>query len=143
MKWVTREHARIDRIACPWLIRRFIDPAAEIAWVPAADVPRVAGDTGATPFDIPGVAYGHVGDQCSFDAFIRLHRLADDHALAGLARIIRAADTGRPGDAPEAPGLLAIASGFWAMNIPDQRSLELQSPLYDALYVHCGGAARV
>ncbi len=140
MQWVTREHARIDRIACPWLIRRFIDQAAEIAWVPGSEVTTVAARTGATPFDIPGVAYGHVDDQCSFDAFVRLHSLDGDSALLALARIVRAADTDRLDLAPEAAGLHAIASGFWLMNIPDAQSLELQTPLYDALYVHCGGA---
>lgn len=142
MKFVTREHARIDRIACPWLIRRFIDPDAEIAWVPANEVGSAAAASGATPFDVPGVALGHHGEQCSFDAFIRAYQLDGDGALAALARIVRAADTDRLDIAPEAAGLLAIAGGYWAMAITDEQRLALQSPMYDALYVYCGGTPR-
>ncbi|MGH2608584.1 MAG: chromate resistance protein ChrB domain-containing protein [Tepidiformaceae bacterium] len=142
MKWVTREHARVDRIACPWLIRRFIDPGAEILWVPAAEVIATAERIGGTPFDVPDVEYGHHGALCSFDAFVERHDLGRDPALARLALIVRGADTGALDLAPEASGLLAVASGFWEMNIPDGESLALQTPLYDALYVHCGGAPR-
>ena len=94
MKWVTRARPKIDRIACPWLVARFIDPAAEFLYVPADQVRAVAADTGAIPYDIPGVEYGHVGEQCSFDAFLRLHKLTDP-ALERLAVIVRGADTGR------------------------------------------------
>ncbi|MGH2627891.1 MAG: chromate resistance protein ChrB domain-containing protein [Anaerolineales bacterium] len=142
MKWVTREHARVDRIACPWLIRRFIDRAAEVQWVPAADVIATAERIGGTPFDVPNVDYGHHGPLCSFDAFLERHGLGGDPALARLALIVRGADTGALDLAPEAAGLLAVASGFWEMNIPDEESLALQTPLYDALYVHCGGGPR-
>ncbi len=142
MKWVTRQHARVDRIACPWLIRRFIDPDAEIHWVPAADVVATAVRLGGTPFDVPDVEYGHHGPLCSFDAFVEKQQLAGDPALTRLTLIVRGADTGALELAPEAAGLLAVASGFWEMNIPDDESLALQTPLYDALYVHCGGAPR-
>lgn len=142
MKWVTREHARVDRIACPWLIRRFIEPAAEIHWVPAEDVMATAERIGGTPFDVPGVDYGHHGPLCSFDAFVERHSLGNDAALARLALIVRGADTGALELAPESPGLVAMASGFWEMNIRDEESLRLQTPLYDALYVHCGGSPR-
>ncbi|MBI5284001.1 MAG: chromate resistance protein [Chloroflexi bacterium] len=139
MKWITRERARVDRIACPWLIRRFIDPRAEIHWVPGTDVRSIADELEGIPFDVPAVDYGHHGDQCSFDAFLPRHGLANDEALTRLATIIRGADTGRPELAPESAGLAAMANGFWAMGLPDEESLRLQSPLYDALYMHCGG----
>jgi hypothetical protein len=139
MKWVTRERARVDRIACPWLVRRFIDPDAEFLWVPADEVQATADRLGGTPFDITGVDYGHHGDECSFDAFIHRHGLGGDAALMKMAAIVRGADTGAKDLTPESRGLEAIASGFWAMDIPDERSLELQMPLYDALYLHCGG----
>ncbi|MEX0782155.1 MAG: chromate resistance protein ChrB domain-containing protein [Dehalococcoidia bacterium] len=142
MIWVTREHARVDRIACPWLIRRFIEPGAEIQWVPAADVIATAERIGGTPFDVPDVDYGHHGPLCSFDAFLERHALSGNPALARLALIVRGADTGAPDLAAESAGLLAVASGFWEMNIPDHESLAFQTPLYDALYVHCGGASR-
>lgn len=139
MKWITRRHARVDRIACPWLIRRFIDPAAEIHWVPEADVFEEAERLGAIPFDVQAVDYGHHGEECSFDAFLVRHGLRSDAALVRLAAIVRGADTGRPELAPESPGLLALAGGFWAMNLSDEDSLRMQSPLYDALYMYCGG----
>jgi hypothetical protein len=99
MKWITRERPKIDRIACPWLIRRFIDPDAEFLYVPASDVLRVATETGATPYDIPGVEMTHVGERCSFDAFIARHALHDP-ALQQLATIVRGADTSRLDLAP-------------------------------------------
>ena len=94
MKWVTRERPKIDRIACPWLVARFIDPDAEFLYVPAADVLKVVEETGATPDDIPGVKYGHAGDLCSFDAFLRRHILTDP-ALQQFAIIVRSADSAR------------------------------------------------
>ena len=142
MKWVTRERARVDRIACPWLIRRFIDPDAELLWVPADRVAAVAAEVGGTPYDIPGAEYGHHGAECSFDAFMHRHGLDGDAALVRLARIVRSADTSAKGLAPESAGLEALAAGFHAMDLPDERSLELQTPLYDALYIYCGGAPR-
>jgi hypothetical protein len=142
MKWVTRERARVDRIACPWLIRRFIDPDAELLWVPADRVAAVAAETGATPYDVPGAEYGHHGDECSFDAFMHRHGLDGDAALRRLALIVRGADTEQTDLTPESRGLEAMSAGFHAMDILDERSLELQTPLYDALYVYCGGASR-
>lgn len=136
MKWVTRERPKIDRIACPWLIARFIDEAAEFLFVPAADVLRVAAETGATPYDIAGVEYGHHGDRCSFDAFMARHRLADP-ALDRLARIVRGADTGRPALAPECAGLLAISLGLSLNHADDHAMLEQGMVLYDALYAWC------
>lgn len=102
MKWITRERPKIDRIACPWLIARFIDESPEFLYVPAAEVTKIAAETGATPYDVPGVELGHHGDQCSFDAFIAKYTLTDP-ALHKLATIVRAADTGRPELAEEAP----------------------------------------
>lgn len=111
MTFVTRARARVDRIACPWLIRRFIDPNARILFVPADRVLAVAEAEGGMPFDVPGVELGHHGDQCSFDAFLVRFGLTDP-ALHALARVIRGADTGRQDLAPEAAGLYALASGF-------------------------------
>jgi hypothetical protein len=139
MKWVTRERARVDRIACPWLVRRFIDPDAEFLWVPADEVQATADRVDGTPYDIPGAEYGHHGDECSFDAFIHRHGLDGDPALAKMAAIVRGADTDAKDLTPQSRGLEAIASGFWAMELPDERSLELQMPVYDALYLQCGG----
>lgn len=137
MKWVTRERPKIDRIACPWLIARFIDKEPEFLYVPAADVLRVAADTGATPYDIPGVEYGHHGERCSFDAFMERHRLYDDPALVLLARIVRGADTGRPDLAPQCDGLLAISLGL-SLNLADDHAvLEQGRVIYDALYAWC------
>jgi hypothetical protein len=136
MKWVTRERPKIDRIACPWLIARFIDPQAEFLYVPAADVMRVAREQGATPYDVPGVEYGHVGELCSFDAFLKKHNLTD-MALHKLATIVRGADTGRPDLTPQSHGLLAISLGL-SRNFPDDREMLRQGMvIYDALYAWC------
>jgi hypothetical protein len=133
MKWVTRERPKIDRIACPWLIARFIDPAAEFLYVPADQVLRVAEETGAMPYDIPGVAYGHVGEFCSFDAFLRLHDLTDP-ALQQLAVIVRGADTARLDLAPQCAGLLAQSLGLSALFADDQVMLRHGMLMYDAYY---------
>ena len=136
MKWVTRERPKIDRIACPWLIARFIDPAPEFLYVPGGDVLKVAAETGATPYDIPGVEYGHHGDQCSFDAFIERHNLTDP-ALAKLALIVRGADCGAPHLAKESAGLLAISKGL-SLNFEDDHvMLGHGLVIYDALYAWC------
>lgn len=136
MKWVTRERPKIDRLACPWLIRRFIDADAEIHYVPASRVLAVAKDEGAIPFDVPGVELTHSGTRCSFDAFLEKYHL-EDAALARLAEIVRAADTDTLDRSPQAPGLLAISLGLGA-NIPDdQELLKTALPLYDALYTWC------
>jgi rhodanese-related sulfurtransferase len=138
-RWVTRARPRIDRIACPWLIRRFLDPAAEIAYVPSATVRAFAAEHGATPFDVPDVEYTHVGRECSFDAFIRLHAL-DDPALARLATVVRGADTSAPQLAPEAPGLLSVSRGLSALFGDDHAMLKWGMLVYDALYVACRDA---
>jgi hypothetical protein len=136
MKWVTRERPKIDRLACPWLIKRFIDPGAEILYVPTADVLAVAGEAGAVPFDVPGVELTHVGPLCSFDAFLAKYQL-EDPALARLAEIVRAADTDTLDRSREAPGLLAIMLGLGA-NIPDdQQLLKVAHVVYDALFTWC------
>jgi hypothetical protein len=136
MKWVTREHPKIDRIACPWLISRFIDQAPEFLYVPAADVLKVAEATGAVPYDVPGVEMGHVGELCSFDAFLAKHRL-EDPALRSLAAIVRGADTSRLDLTPQSPGLYAISVGL-ARNFPDDHEMLRHGlVMYDALYAWC------
>ena len=140
MKWVTREHPKIDRIACPWLIARFIDKAPEFLYVPADRVAAIAAETGAVPYDVPNVELGHAGELCSFDAFIKKYHLIDP-ALQKLAVIVRAADTDRPDLAPEAAGLLAISRGL-SRNFPDDHSMLRQGMvLYDALYAWCRSGA--
>ncbi|MGZ3754617.1 MAG: chromate resistance protein ChrB domain-containing protein [Mucilaginibacter sp.] len=133
MKWITREHPKIDRIACPWLIKRFIDSDAEIIYVPFDEVLTKAQELGATPFDLPGVEYTHYDDHCSFDYFIKKHQL-EDAALDRIAAIVRGADTDRHDFAPQAAGLEAIFSGL-AYNIKDDHELlELGMTIYDGLY---------
>jgi len=140
-RWVTRERPKIDRIACPWLIRRFIDPAAEFFYVPAAEVRGFADASEAEPYDVPDVRYTHAGHECSFDAFVRLHDL-DDPALAALARIVRGADTGAAELAPEAPGLLAVSRGLSATFADDYEMLKWGMLVYDSLYVWCRDTRR-
>ena len=133
-RWVTRERPKIDRIACPWLIRRFIDPGAEFLYVPPAEVRK---HETAVPYDVPGVAFSHEGERCSFDAFLRHFRLEGDPALGRLAIIVRGADTGRVELAAQAAGLLAISLGL-AINFPnDHEMLEHGMVIYDALYSWC------
>jgi hypothetical protein len=136
MKWVTRERPKIDRIACPWLIARFIDPQGEFLYVPAGDVLRVAETSGAIPYDVPGVEMSHVGNLCSFDAFIAKYGMADP-ALAQLAVIVRGADTARLDLAPQAAGLLAISLGLSHNYADDHAMLAQGMILYDALYAWC------
>jgi hypothetical protein len=136
MKWVTRERPKIDRIACPWLIARFIDKEPEFLYVPSGEVMKVAEQAGAIPFDVPDVELGHHGDKCSFDAFITKYELKDT-ALDKLACIVRAADTGRPDLAPEAAGLLAVSKGL-SLNFPDDHEMLRHGiVMYDALYAWC------
>jgi hypothetical protein len=137
MKWVTRERPKIDRLACPWLIMRFIDPDAEIRYVPAAQVLAVAESEGAIAFDVPGVELTHVGPLCSFDALLKRYRLQDP-ALERLAEIVRAADTDTLGRSAEAAGLLAITLGLGANIRDDQALLRAGLVMYDALYTWCG-----
>jgi hypothetical protein len=133
MKWITRERPKIDRIACPWLIARFIDQTPEFLFVPTGDVLRVAGETGAIPYDIPDVELSHVGELCSFDAFLKKYRLTEP-ALQQLAVIVRGADTSRLDLAPQAPGLYAISLGLSYNFSDDQEMLKHGRVMYDALY---------
>ena len=135
-RWVTRERPKIDRIACPWLIRRFIDPAAEFFYVPNAEVRAFAAANGATAYDIPDVTYTHVGDQCSFDVFIRIHKISHP-ALDALATIVRGADTSAMHLAAQAPGLLAASLGLSAMFADDHAMLKWGMLVYDSLYAWC------
>jgi rhodanese-related sulfurtransferase len=135
-RWVTRARPKIDRIACPWLIRRFIDARAEILYVPPEDVMTVAAGERAIPFDVPDVQFAHRGERCSFDALLDDFGLASP-ALARLASVVRGADTGRPGLAPEAAGLLAISRGLGINYADDDVLLARGMEVYDALYAWC------
>lgn len=135
-RWVTRERPKIDRIACPWLIARFVDPDAEFLYVPTPEVKRVAAERDAVPYDIPDVTFSHVGEWCSFDAFIKAYRLSEP-ALDRLALIVRGADTGRLDIAPQSAGLLALSLGL-SRNFSDDHALLRQGMMmYDALYSWC------
>jgi hypothetical protein len=138
MKWVTRKNASVDRIACPWLIKRFIDPDAEFLYVPAAEVTAVAESTRAIPYDVGGVELGHVDGRCSFESIIRKYELKDP-ALDRLALIVHGADVAADiAITPEAAGLKAIAFGFAMVHgEDDHRKIALETPLYDALYTWC------
>jgi rhodanese-related sulfurtransferase len=135
-KWVTREHPKIDRIACPWLIHRFIDPNAEFVYVPAARVVAVAIEIGGTPYDIDGVEFTHEGGRCSFDTIIRIYGLRDA-ALDHLAAIVRGADTSRHELSPQCAGLFAISLGLSANFPDDHEMLKHGMVIYDALYTWC------
>ena len=136
MKWVTRARPVIDRIACPWLIARFIDDQPEFLFVPPAEVLSVAAATGATPFDVPGVELTHRGEGCSFDTFLASYGLAEP-ALHELARIVRGADTERLDLTPQSAGLLAISLGLRSSFADDHEVLRHGLVLYDALYLWC------
>jgi protein-tyrosine-phosphatase len=136
MKWITRERARVDRIACPWLISRFVDPQPEFLFVPAREVLTAAKRENAIPYDIPDVELGHRGPLCSFDAFIDRYELADP-ALGALAAIVRGADTDDRSLKPESSGLYAAATGFQAISRDDFDNMARQFPMYDALYAYC------
>jgi hypothetical protein len=136
MKWVTRERPKIDRIACPWLIARFIDQEAEFLYVPAAQVLAVARESGATPYDIPGVEMSHVGEFCSFDAFLSKYELADP-ALQQLAAIVRGADTSRLDLTPQSAGLYALSLGLSQTFADDHEMLQHGRVMYDAFYAWC------
>ena len=138
MKWVTRERPKIDRIACPWLIQRFIDPQAEFLYVPASQVLAVAQSTGATPYDIPGVEMSHVGELCSFDAFLSKYGLTDP-ALGQLALIVRGADTSRLDLTPQSAGVYAVSLGLSQLYADDHEMLRHGMVMYDALYAWCVG----
>jgi hypothetical protein len=136
MKWITRERPKIDRIACPWLITRFIDKQPEFLFVPTGDVLRVAEETGAVPYDIPGVELTHIGEECSFDIFLKKYDL-NTPALQDLAVIVRGADTDRLDLAPQCAGLLAISLGLSRNFTDDHKMLEQGLVMYDALYTWC------
>lgn len=136
MKWITRERPKIDRIACPWLVARFIDHDAEFIYVPKDKVMSEAERLGATPFDVPGVELGHRGPLCSFDAFIRKYAL-NDPALDRLALIVRGADTDAPDLAPEVAGLVALSWGLHHNYRDDHALLAQGMVMYDALYAWC------
>jgi hypothetical protein len=136
MKWVTRERPKIDRIACPWLVVRFIDQKPEFLYVPADKVMPTAKETGAIPYDVPDVELSHVGEECSFDAFLRKYQL-NDPALRQLAMIVRGADTSRHDLTPQSPGLFAISLGLSAMFADDHEMLKHGLIMYDALYAWC------
>jgi rhodanese-related sulfurtransferase len=134
-RWVTRERPKIDRIACPWLISRFVDREAEFLYVPSKLETAQARE--AIPYDVPDVHFTHEGERCSFDAFIRHYRLEGDPALERLALIVRGADTARPDLAPQAAGLLAVSQGLSRLFADDHEMLKHGLVLYDALYLWC------
>jgi hypothetical protein len=136
MKWVTRQHPKIDRIACPWLIARFIDDEPEFLYVPADRVHRVAQETGAIPYDVDGVELGHVGDRCSFDAFLRKYNLQQP-PLTALAAIVRGADTDRFDLTPQSAGLYAMSVGLSRIYADDLELVEHGMVMYEALYAWC------
>ena len=140
MKWITREKIKVDRVACPWLIARFIDREPEFIFVPAAEVETQAAALGAVAFDVEGVELTHDGAQCSFDAFLAKYELGDD-ALRTIAKIVRGADTDRLDLAPQAAGLLAISLGLSRLFSDDHEMLKHGFVVYDALYAWCREAA--
>ena len=141
MKWITRERAKVDRVACPWLIRKFVDPAAQFLFVPADRVMAVAALEDAVPFDVPDVELGHHGQECSFEAIVKKHGLTGDPALMLLARIVNGADTDNAlWKQPESAGLKAIAEGFRFLGFKDDHELnQAEWIVYDALYAYCRG----
>ena len=136
MKWVTRARPKVDRIACPWLIKRFVDPQAEFLYVPADQVLAVSERENAIPYDVPNVELGHHGAECSFDAILKKYNLTDP-ALQRLALIVRGADTPAKDLTPESRGLEAVADGFRRLYDDDHRQLAAESGVYDALYAYC------
>ncbi|HLZ25640.1 MAG TPA: chromate resistance protein ChrB domain-containing protein [Ktedonobacterales bacterium] len=139
MKWITREHVKVDRVACPWLIRRFVDPQAEFLFAPADQVMAVAERDGATPYDVKGVELGHHGQECSFEAILRKYDLMRDPALALLGKIVNGADTDNTlWSQPEGAGLNAIAEGFRHLGLSDDAEvIAKEAIVYDALYGYC------
>ena len=138
MKWITREHPRVDRVACPWLIQRFVDPDAEFLYVPGDRVMAEAERLGATPYDVKGVELGHHGPECSFDAFVRKYGLVTDRALVYMAKVIRGADTDAKDLTAESRGVEALLDGVREIHHPDDQAQRLASvPILDALYAYC------
>jgi hypothetical protein len=139
MQWITRERVKVDRVACPWLIRKFVDPQAEFLFVPADQVLPVAEQTGATPYDVPGVALGHHGKECSFEAILKQYDLTGNAALLLLGKIVNGADTDNTlWQQPEGAGLEAIAEGFRHLGFADDMAQnQAEWIVYDALYAYC------
>ena len=139
MKWITRENANVDRVACPWLIHRFVDTAAEFLFVPRDEVMKIAKRENAIPYDVPGVELGHVQGRCSFESILNKYELTRDPALREMAKIVHAADVAPDlHTSAEGPGLRAIAQGFALVHgLDDPRKLALEFPMYDALYAWC------
>lgn len=139
MKWITRERVKVDRVACPWLIKKFVDAHAEFLFVPPDEVLSQASATGAIPFDITGVELGHHGDECSFDAILKKYNLTDNPALVLLAKIVNGADTDNLlWQQPESAGLEAIAEGFRHLGFKDDHEINAAEWIvYDALYAYC------
>lgn len=135
MKWVTREYVHVDRTACPWLIRKFIDPKAEFMFVPVEKIQEVVKKEKSIPFDAPNVELGHHGHKCSFDAIIKKYKI-NDPAVLELAKIVRAADTDKP-EAPEGAGLDAVMTGISMVAKDDYEAIEKARPVYDAFYIFC------
>jgi hypothetical protein len=136
LKWVTREHVHVDRTACPWLIKKFVDKNAEFIFVPVEKIEEIVRKEKAVPYDAPGVELGHHGDKCSFDAIVEKYKVKDS-AVLELARIVRGADTDRPEDAPEALGLDAVITGISIIAKDDHEAIEKARPVYDAFYTFC------
>jgi hypothetical protein len=139
MKWITREKVKVDRVACPWLIKNFVDPQAEFLFVPAAEVLAVAEREGATPYDVAGVELGHHGSECSFEAILKKYKLTGNPALVLLGKIVNGADTDNTlWQQPEGPGLKAVAEGFRHLGYPDDHAINAAEWIvYDALYAYC------
>ena len=139
MKWITRERVKVDRVACPWLIKKFIDPDAEFLFVPAEEVMTVAEREGAVPYDVKGVELGHHGKECSFDALVKKYKLGQDPAMVLLAKIVNGADTDNSlWNQPEAAGLNAVAEGFRHIGCKDDHEINAaQWIVYDALHAYC------
>lgn len=139
MKWITREHVKVDRVACPWLIKKFVDPVAEFVFVPADKVSGEAERLGATPYDVPNVELGHHGKECSFEAILKKYNLTGDAALALLGKIVNGADTDNTlWNQPEGAGLEAIAEGFRHLGFKDDHEVNAAEWIvYDALYAYC------
>ena len=136
MKWVTREYVHVDRTACPWLIKKFIDPKAEFIFVPTEKIDEVVKKEKAIPYDAPGVELGHHGEKCSFDAIIQKYKI-EEPAVSDLANIVRAADMDKPEAAPQAAGLDAMMTGISIVAKDDHEAIEKAMPVYDALYTYC------
>jgi hypothetical protein len=139
MKWITREKVKVDRVACPWLIKKFVDKEAEFVFVPASKVTDEAQRLGATPFDVAGVELGHHGKECSFEAIVQKYGLSDNLALVLLGKIVNGADTDNTlWNQPEGPGLEAIAEGFRHLGFKDDHEVNAAEWIvYDALYAYC------